>query len=175
MKWQNLSSKIIYPCIVAPMHILFSIRYLITPFHIMFTNPGMEFSGQAIASKTRLLMPFKNKKEFLAQQFIPADLDMDDKLSQVQEFLKINSLKFPIIAKPDKGYVGMGVKKIDSMQEIQVYLRSVPVDCMIQEFAGLDEEYGIFYHKEPGDKEGKVISLTHKVIPKLTGDGSALR
>ena len=90
-----------------------------------------------------------------------------------QEFLKKNSLKFPIIAKPDKGYVGMGVKKIDSMQEIQVYLRSVPVDCMIQEFAGLDEEYGIFYHKEPGDKEGKVISLTHKVIPKLTGDGKA--
>jgi len=48
--------------------------------------------------------------------------------------LRENNLIFPLIAKPDIGGRGRGVKKIDSEAELINYLKKFPVDMLVQEF-----------------------------------------
>jgi len=89
----------------------------LTPSQIICANPSLPYGGLSIASKTKILERFKKCRQFLDQQLIPKDMNIDNRKALALSFLKRNP--FPIIAKPDRGVVGIGVRQIDSENRIK--------------------------------------------------------
>ena len=142
----------------------------LTPSQIVCANPSLPHGGLSIASKTKILERFQACEQFLHQQLIPKNMDFDQRKALSDVFLETNS--FPIIAKPDRGVVGIGVRKIDSESDLNDILNIMPSDYMLQQYCDHPLEYGIFFCKIPGEPRGSVVSLTEKIAPSVVGDGS---
>lgn len=84
-------------------------------------------------------------------------------------------LHFPVVAKPDIGWQGYGVRKVDNEDALLDYLLSFPVDVVlvVQELIPYDGEAGIFYARMPGEANGKVFSVTLRYFPYVIGDGAS--
>jgi len=151
------------------MSALLALRYGLTPFHLIRVNPSLPFGGTSIASKFSILERFRGRKEFLDQALAPSHLSVSKRHEIAEQFIARCSL--PIIAKPDRGVVGIGVRKISTLHELGNLLRRMPADYLLQEYCEYPGEYGVFYCKHPGQGRGEVISLTQKLIPTVVGDG----
>ncbi len=85
---------------------------------------------------------------------------------------------FPLIAKPDIGWQGCGVRRIDSAAALRTYLTQFPrgQDIILQKFVSYPGEAAVLYARVPGAKRGGIVSLTFRYFPHVVGDGqSALR
>lgn len=90
---------------------------------------------------------------------------------EVLRRMRENGLNFPVILKPDAGQRGQGVKRIDDETSLRRELENSYVDSIIQEFHPGPFEAGIFYYRLPGERTGRIFSITRKVFPFLIGDG----
>lgn len=166
--WQYIPSKYMYIGIQL-MSAALAFSKGLTPSQIIFANPTLPFGGLSIASKTEILERFNPCSQFLNQQLIPLNLKFDKRKALAIEFLEANS--YPIIAKPDRGVVGIGVRKIDSEADLDEILNIMPSDYLLQQYCDYPLEYGIFFCKFPTDTLGRVVSLTEKIAPYVFGDG----
>ena len=82
-------------------------------------------------------------------------------------------LAFPVIAKPDLGLCGYGVRRLADMHELKSYLAAFPKDevAVLQRYLPQDGEAGIFYAREPGEARGRILGLALRYFPRVTGDG----
>ena len=82
-------------------------------------------------------------------------------------------LSFPVIAKPDVGWCGFGVRRIDGSSELDAYIAAYPPGetLLVQEYLDLPGEAGLFYVRWPGKRRGKLLSLTVREAPRVVGDG----
>lgn len=82
-------------------------------------------------------------------------------------------LAFPLVAKPDLGCRGIGVKLICNREDLVAYLAAFPegLELMLQELVTAEGEAGIFYVRLPGDPKGRIFSLTLKYSAYVKGDG----
>lgn len=83
------------------------------------------------------------------------------------------SLSFPIIAKPDLGLCGHGVRRIDSADALQGYMARFPADetVVLQQYLPQDGEAGIFYARDPVTHSGRIIGLALRYFAQVHGDG----
>ena len=96
--------------------------------------------------------------------------------TSVEEILKIIddcSLKYPFIAKPDIGLRGSGVRKINTIEELQLYAQKADFDYVIQDLIPFENEVGIFYVRYPEEKVGRITGIVSKEFLIITGDGIA--
>lgn len=93
--------------------------------------------------------------------------------NRVRVAMEAAAVAFPIVAKPDIGRNGRGVRKIASMDELVRYLSHYRVDTKIilQEFSPWIGEAGVFYVRYPHEPHGRITSLTLKYFPTVTGNG----
>ena len=91
----------------------------------------------------------------------------------LQATLQRAGLSFPVIAKPDLGLCGHGVRRIDGMPALLDYLRRFPrgETVVLQEYLAQTGEAGIFYARDPDSGTGMVIGLALRAFPQVTGDG----
>ena len=84
-------------------------------------------------------------------------------------------LSFPLIAKPDLGLCGHGVRRIDSLEELADYASAYPVNetIVLQHYLAMEHEAGIFYARDPRTGAGRIIGLALRRYPHVTGDGHA--
>lgn len=141
----------------------------LTPFHLILTNPNFPLGGLSAASKTEVLDHFRRTDQYLPQVLIPKRLPLEQRRQTAEAFIEEVSL--PVIAKPDRGVVGIGVRRVDSIKDLKDILDIMPCDYMLQEFCDYPLEYGIFYCRYPNREKGRVVSLTQKLIPAVVGDG----
>jgi hypothetical protein len=82
-------------------------------------------------------------------------------------------IAFPIVAKPDIGCNGAGVRLVASAAELADYIAGFPRAgrILLQRFVAHEGEAGIFYVRRPDEAHGRITSLTLKYFPTLTGDG----
>ena len=82
-------------------------------------------------------------------------------------------LVFPIIAKPDLGLCGYGVRRIDDARALNVYMTRFPVGetVVLQQYLPQDGEAGIFYARDPVTHEGRIIGLALRYFARVQGDG----
>jgi len=82
-------------------------------------------------------------------------------------------LALPVVAKPDLGCRGAGVQLIEDWSDLADYIAAFPAGqrFLLQEFVDYEGEAGVFYIREPGQKEGQIFSLTLKYFPFIRGDG----
>jgi hypothetical protein len=92
---------------------------------------------------------------------------------QMARLLAADGLDFPLIAKPDIGLCGYGVRRVDDMAALQGYLGAFPrgETVVLQEYLPQAGEAGIFYARDPATDQGRVIGLALRYFPRVTGDG----
>lgn len=82
-----------------------------------------------------------------------------------------NNIYFPLIAKPDIGLRGSGVKKIKTVSELKEYAKKANFDFLIQDLIPFKKEVGVFYVRHPLEKEGKITGIVSKEFLNVIGDG----
>jgi hypothetical protein len=82
-------------------------------------------------------------------------------------------LSYPLIAKPDVGWCGYGVRRIDNALELNAYATAFPKpeQFLVQELIGGAHEAGILYVRRPGEASGRVEAMTIRHSPHVVGDG----
>jgi membrane protein DedA with SNARE-associated domain len=85
---------------------------------------------------------------------------------------------FPLVAKPDIGWHGYGVRRIEGPAELLEYISHFPegAKIILQRFLPHAGEAAVLYARIPGEKTGRIRSLTFRYFPHVIGDGrSTLR
>jgi hypothetical protein len=82
-------------------------------------------------------------------------------------------LSYPLVAKPDIGCNGTGVRLIDDEAALARYLAEFPrgAPVLLQAYVPYPGEAGLFYIRRPGEARGRISSVTLKSSPVLVGDG----
>jgi hypothetical protein len=82
-------------------------------------------------------------------------------------------LSLPVVAKPDLGCRGAGVKLVRTRADLQSYLDAFPRGAafVLQRLVPYEGEAGIFYCRRPRQPRGRIVSITLKYFPHVTGDG----
>lgn len=78
---------------------------------------------------------------------------------------------FPLIAKPDAGQRGSGVRLLRSQAELDAYAAAADYPFLVQEYCALPHEAGVFCVRRPGEARVRITSVTRKVFPEVQGDG----
>ena len=92
--------------------------------------------------------------------------------------LEAAHIAFPIVAKPDIGRRGTGVRPIHDADQLARYLERFPRGhgVVLQQLIPYEGEAGVFYVRRPDETQGQILSLTLKYFPRVVGDGrSTLR
>ncbi len=92
---------------------------------------------------------------------------------ELHRVLSCAGLDFPLIAKPDLGLCGYGVRRVSGMPELQAYLAAFPANetVVLQQYLPQEGEAGIFYARDPLSTHGRITGLTLRYFPRVTGDG----
>lgn len=161
-----------WPSLAFYWPMLFYGPYLaIRPKHICFftpANPGLEGGGMCMESKHHTLEMFPKHLQ-PESIFVPNGMTK----AQIKAALDQTSLRYPLIVKPNIGFRGLLVKKVDHFEQLNTYIQQYPIDFLIQEFLQYPEEVGVFYSRMPDEEKGKIISLTLKEFLHVIGDGQA--
>lgn len=137
-----------------------------SPMYFSTTNPGMKYGGVMGVSKFQVLSSIPKK-------YVPRTIFISTStpFGRILEMIQENKISYPLIIKPDIGERGKDVEKIDTETELKNYLSNKHHDLNIQEFIHHDQEYGIMYHRIPGDERGSITSVVQKGFLSVTGDG----
>ena len=102
-----------------------------------------------------------------------ASSGLDQLTASALDRLAAAGLALPVVAKPDLGCRGAGVKLIRTAADLRHYLHAFPADArlLLQRLVDFEGEAGIFYCRHPGQSRGRIISITLKYFPHVVGDG----
>lgn len=89
------------------------------------------------------------------------------------ELIKDYRFEFPLIVKPDFGYRGIGVAKVDTVAQLVDYHQHIQQDYLIQECINWPNEIGLFYFRLPNEDKGSITGITGKQFLTLKGDGKS--
>ncbi len=162
--WEYWSSHAFY----FPMYVWGPLLALRSGHPAFFTtaNPGIFTGGFGFESKYETILkipePYRPKTTLAKAT---------DDFPTILEKMACAGIHFPLIAKPDMGFRGFLVKKIDTAHELQAYLEKYKTDFIIQEFVWREGEFGVLYHRLPGETSGKITSVTLKEFLSVIGDG----
>jgi len=142
------------------------------------TNPLIETGGFWGESKSKIMESISNGNEVWLAKYITftrthSDFNLD--FTEALQLIEKSEIDFPLVVKPDIGWQGFGVRLLKNENELKEYLSNYPVNetVIFQKFIDYDGEAGVFYARMPNEPEGKVISLTLRYFPFVTGDGKS--
>jgi membrane protein DedA with SNARE-associated domain len=83
-------------------------------------------------------------------------------------------LDFPVIAKPDIGWHGYGVRLIEDLAQLESYIARYPESAtlILQRFVPHAGEAAVLYARLPEEPSGRILSLTFRYFPHVVGNGS---
>jgi pimeloyl-ACP methyl ester carboxylesterase/membrane protein DedA with SNARE-associated domain len=132
-------------------------------------NPAIPASGFVGESKHEILDHLQGEKEWLPRHVFLDAGEASGRIRLAEEFMARSQLGFPVVLKPDAGQRGSGVVIARSSEQLREYL-AAGFPAILQEYVpGI--EFGVFYYRYPGEKDGHVFSVTEKRMPVVTGDG----
>jgi membrane protein DedA with SNARE-associated domain len=138
---------------------------------ITAANPGMQDGGTVGESKTDIL------RRLPAEWTVPFERlnagDLTARVGRVADTLRRRRWNFPIVLKPDVGQRGVGVKLIRSLADVERYLSVEHGAVIVQPYHEGPYEAGVFYYRRPGEARGRILSITDKHFPFVSGDGVA--
>lgn len=146
-------------------------------------NPGIENGGGIVGErKSAILRAMQHSPEVLPAALIPADTPPHERTARARATIEsrpeLNG--FPIIAKPDTGERGVGVRLVRTPAELDHAVRTEPGDLLLQRYHAGPEECGIFWirgqradakQRAGNDQAGFIFAITRKTFPIITGDG----
>ena len=142
----------------------------------LIANPAVKLSGMVGAAKSSV---FDSAGAHARERILPwkvyqvSGASIQEQLRAALASLQDAGLTLPVVAKPDIGCRGAGVKLLRNELDLRRYLEGFPQGGSIQ-FQKLSEweaEAGVFYVRYPGEQAGEITSLTLKYMPFVVGDG----
>jgi len=133
------------------------------------TNPAIKNSGDGTESKykTICLVPKEHRPKSVL-------ITINEEFNTVLDKIINKGIDFPLIAKPDLGFRGLLVKKINSKKDLKTYLeKNNSIKILIQEFLDYKKECGLLYYRLPNKEHGKITSITLKTFLNVIGDGNS--
>ena len=143
----------------------------------LVSNPGIHLGGMVGESKSAVLALAGEKARSYVAPYVQIfnDTNQTVKVRMFESLQKVDraGLEFPLIAKPDMGCRGAGVKIIRNKKELENYLAVFPdqASLLLQKKIPYEAEAGVFYIRYPGKKQGEIFSITLKYSPYVIGDG----
>ncbi|BFM49797.1 D-alanine--D-alanine ligase [Marinomonas sp. THO17] len=142
----------------------------------LIANPSIKLSGMVGESKHDIMsLAGETARPWIAP-YCTVEKTSDAIRTQVEDTLKkLTELKlnWPIVAKPDLGCRGVGVKLLKSEQQLVDYFMAFPQEArfVLQQKAPYKAEAGVFYVRQPDAERGEIFSITLKYAPSVVGDG----
>lgn len=168
-------TPIIYlPVVIQWLYLSLRHRSLSLP---LIANPSIPFAGMVGESKSSVLELAGDHANTFIAPFVCLNNDASKTLdSRLNDTLKIMSdagINFPVVAKPDIGCRGAGVKIINGTANLKNYLINFPEQSnfLLQTKVDYEAEAGIFYIRYPGQSQGCIFSIALKYSPYVIGDG----
>ena len=146
----------------------------------MVVNPNIELGGMVGESKIDIMDSIKLRDGDHWLAYVYAKKESVATESSLQAFVNTQiaraheaGIELPFVVKPDLGCRGAGVSLIKTEAQLAQYLDHFPEGrrFIIQQLAPHVAEAGVFYEREPGEKKGRITSVTLKYMPYVTGDG----
>lgn len=128
-------------------------------------NPGIYSGGLAGESKSAILRG-------LAASGAVAQWTLAHNAQQALDFINRAGLTWPVVHKPDVGERGSGVAIVHSQAELGAYFAASEQKVIVQECVH-GVEFGVFYCRRPTEERGRILSITEKRFPVVTGDGQS--
>lgn len=135
---------------------------------VLLANPSLHMSGFIGELKSEIDellvkdVPWARLKTFAIAQ---------NNSESVLELMNENDLLFPVVIKPDSGMRGTGVYIVENEDQLKIALENSKKELILQEYCTYDDEWGVYYYREPGNLNGKIFSITKKERPSVKGDG----
>lgn len=144
----------------------------------LIANPGLPASGLVGESKSQVLDGAGERARLWIAPFTTHFRGFEAAATETAQALSAldrAGLTFPIVAKPDLGCRGAGVRPIRNRVELESYVASFPPgqSIVLQQLVDVEGEAGVFYVRRPGAARGRIFSLTLKHFPHVEGDGVA--
>ncbi|MGB0837161.1 MAG: ATP-grasp domain-containing protein [Flavobacteriaceae bacterium] len=169
-QWEYWPSWVFYAPLIP--YLIFKVLKSGAPYtRSLDINSMMPFSGLGGESKFDTLRQ-------LPSHLVPESVRIDLSATTTEIQFEIENLGFPIILKPDVGFRGYGVYKIDSKEELINKIKELkiiskeyrPAQFFIaQEFIQEKEEYAVLVYIKDGKTQ--ISSLTQKEFLHLKGNG----
>lgn len=174
--WPGLICKLPKPLLVLPMVVqwmVLALRYrsLSLP---SAADPMIDAGGLAGESKIAYFRQVGDAQHtWLART--ASVVSGPEAAARVHAAMAALGFDFPIIAKPDIGWCGFGVRRIDHPAALKTYCDAYPAGetLIVQEYFDLPGEAGLFYVRRPGETRGRLLSLTVRTPPTVRGDGTS--
>ena len=85
----------------------------------------------------------------------------------------VAGIEFPLVAKPDIGWHGHGVRRIDDRDDLARYIERFPEGqkLILQRFIPYAAEAAVLYARMPDEDRGRILSLTYRYFPHVIGNG----
>ncbi len=140
------------------------------------SNPMIETGGFWGESKSDIMQQVGEDQQAWLAEFVSLHRNGNGPNSDLEIALTLMSEKglgFPIVAKPDVGWQGYGVRLVEDQEHLFQYISRYPQGekMVLQRPVPYDGEAGIFYVRMPGEEQGRIISVTLRYFPYVYGDG----
>ena len=137
-------------------------------------NTGFELGGLLCTSKAAVFGLFGPNGRARLAEFVRVAAGPEAAVEALKLMAELG-LGFPVVAKPDIGRNGLGVKVVRSARDLAAHLARFPrgEGVMVQRFVDAPGEAGLLYLRRPGEARGRVTGVTLKRFPEVVGDGRA--
>ncbi len=97
----------------------------------------------------------------------------DTCVDDVIDAMRGAGLDFPVVVKPDLGWCGFGVRRIDDAVALADYVARYPEGetVVLQRYLPQPGEAGLFYMRHRNDACGSIIGILLRHYPSVTGNG----
>lgn len=164
-KWLNLVPMVLQWCWLGLRH-----RSLTLP---SAANPRITAGGLVGDTKSEYFACMGAHARSQVAPYVMLRVEGDDLLAAALSAMGEAGLAFPVVAKPDLGWCGFGVRRLDDALELADYLARYPAGeaLMLQRYLDEPGEAGIFYVRHPRQPRGWLLGILLRHYPQVTGDG----
>ncbi len=153
-------------------------------------NPRIPTGGLIGESKSEILDLVAPEDHRWLAPYVAVEMlgNARDRLDRAHRALARAGLAYPLVAKPDVGQRGAGVRPVRSDADLETYVGAFPEGerLVLQRLAGHDPEAGsapvgpfpggvaeagVLYWRRPDVDRGEIFSITLKRFPAVRGDG----
>ena len=135
-------------------------------FYFSNVNRGMKNAGFFGNTKTEMykMLPIGSYPTTI---FVPSGMVVE----KIEALLLQNNLDYPLIIKPNIGERGEHLEKLENKLDLQQYIGTYCMDCIIQPFVPYNFECSIFCYRQLEKDTMKITSIVGKDFLKIKGDG----
>lgn len=136
-------------------------------------NPGITSGGLVGDGKREYFSAMGPLARAMTADFIVVQNRRQLPVADVVERMRGAALHFPIVAKPDVGWCGYGVRLLLDQDDLLDYIARFPEaeTFLLQRYLPEPGEAGLFYVREPDAACGRLIGILLRHYPSVTGNG----